>query len=54
MMDYNINLNQENILITGCAGFIGAFLAMDIIKKYPDAKIILTHREQNIYKEYNS
>lgn len=40
MLLTNTELNKNTILITGCAGFIGAFLAMDIIKKYPDAKII--------------
>lgn len=44
----------------GCTGgqhrsvYAAQHLAVHLAEKYPDAKIILTHREQNIYKEYNS
>lgn len=44
----------------GCTGgqhrsvYAAQHLADHLAEKYPDAKIILTHREQNIYKEYNS
>lgn len=43
----------------GCTGgqhrsvYGAQHLAEHLAAKYPDAKIILTHREQNIYKEYN-
>lgn len=44
----------------GCTGgrhrsvFCAQHLAEHLAKKYPDARIILTHREQGIYKEYNT
>ena len=40
MLDYNINLDNKTILLTGAAGFIGANLAMRLIKDAPTARII--------------
>ena len=40
MVDYNIDLSQEKILITGVAGFIGANLAKRLCKEYVDIQII--------------
>ena len=36
----NINLNNKTILITGAAGFVGAYLTLHVADKYPNAKII--------------
>ena len=40
MLNYNINLDNKTILLTGAAGFIGANLAMRLIKDAPTARII--------------
>ena len=40
MLNDNINLENKTILLTGAAGFIGANLAMRLIKDVPSATII--------------
>ena len=40
MLNYNINLDNKTILLTGAAGFIGANLTMRLIKDVPSARII--------------
>lgn len=40
MLPYNINLENKTILLTGAAGFIGANLAMRLLKDIPTARII--------------
>lgn len=40
MLEYNINLTEKRILITGAAGFIGANMAMRLIKDAPSAHIV--------------
>lgn len=40
MLDKNIDLNKKRILVTGAAGFIGANLCMELLKRYEDARIL--------------
>ncbi len=40
MLNENINLDNKTILLTGAAGFIGANLAMRLMKDVPSARII--------------
>lgn len=40
MLPYNINLENKTILLTGAAGFIGANLAMRLLKDVPTTRII--------------
>lgn len=40
MLDKNISLKNKTVLITGVAGFIGANLALDLLKKTDEIKII--------------
>lgn len=40
MLEYNISLTEKKILITGAAGFIGANMAMRLIKDAPSAHIV--------------
>ena len=40
MLKYNINLDNKTILITGIVGFIGANLALQLIKRFNNIKII--------------
>lgn len=35
-----IDLNSKTVLVTGAAGFIGAFLSMELLKRYPDIRIV--------------
>ena len=34
MLEKNIDLNEKTILVTGVAGFIGAYLSKKILEKY--------------------
>lgn len=40
MLKYNINLGNKTILITGIVGFIGANLALQLVKRFNNIKII--------------
>ena len=40
MLDKNIDLNKKRILVTGAAGFIGANLVMELVKRYPGSRIV--------------
>ena len=40
MLKYNVDIESKTILLTGAAGFIGANLAMRLIKDAPSAKIV--------------
>ena len=40
MLDTNVSLNGKTILITGVAGFIGANLALRLLREHPDCRIV--------------
>ena len=40
MLSPNIELNNKRILLTGAAGFIGANLTMELVKRYPGCRIL--------------
>lgn len=40
MLVKNIDLNGKRVLVTGAAGFIGANLVMELIKRYKDIRIV--------------
>ena len=40
MKNYNIDLNEKTILVTGAAGFIGSYLSKRLIKEYQNIKVI--------------
>ena len=56
MLDKNVKLNDRRILVTGAAGFIGANLVMELVKRYPDCKVLGIDNVNNYYdvgiKEY--
>ena len=56
MLDKNIDLSNKRILVTGAAGFIGANLVMELVKRYPGCKILGIDNMNNYYdpwiKEY--
>ncbi len=56
MLKKNIDLAKKRILITGAAGFIGANLVTELVKRYPDCKILGIDNMNNYYdvwiKEY--
>lgn len=40
MLDTNISLEERTVLITGIAGFIGSYLALELLKRYPAIRIV--------------
>jgi nucleoside-diphosphate-sugar epimerase len=56
MLKKNIDLNGKRILVTGAAGFIGAYLVTELVKRYPDCRILGIDNMNNYYdvwiKEY--
>ena len=40
MLSPNIQLNNKTIFITGIAGFIGSYLALDLLKKEQSINIV--------------
>ena len=40
MLDKNVELNGKRILVTGAAGFIGANLVSELVKRFPDCKVM--------------
>ena len=56
MLDKNIKLDNKRILVTGAAGFIGANLVMELVKRYPGCKVMGIDNVNNYYdvgiKEY--
>lgn len=56
MLERNIDLSKKRILVTGAAGFIGANLVMELMKRFSDCKIMGVDNVNNYYdvgiKEY--
>jgi nucleoside-diphosphate-sugar epimerase len=56
MLEKNIDLNGKRILVTGAAGFIGSYLVTELVKRYPDCRILGIDNINNYYdvgiKEY--
>lgn len=56
MLTKNIDLSKKRILITGAAGFIGANLVIELMKRYPECQILGIDNVNNYYdvgiKEY--
>ncbi len=40
MVNFNIDLNDKVVLVTGIAGFIGANLAMRLLEDFPNTKVV--------------
>jgi len=40
MLTSNISLANKNVFITGVAGFIGSYLALELLKRYPTLRIV--------------
>lgn len=40
MLTNNINLNGKTIFITGMAGFIGSYLALELLKREANIRIV--------------
>ncbi len=49
MLDKNIDLDGKRILVTGAAGFIGANLVMELVKRYPGCRILGIDNMNNYY-----
>ena len=56
MLDKNIELNGKRILVTGAAGFIGANLVSELVKRFPECKVLGIDNMNDYYdvwiKEY--
>ena len=56
MLEKNIDLSEKRILVTGAAGFIGANLVMELVKRFPGCRILGIDNMNNYYdpwiKEY--
>lgn len=56
MLDKNIDLSKKRILVTGAAGFIGAGLVTELMKRFPDCLVLGIDNVNNYYdvgiKEY--
>lgn len=40
MLTYNISIINKTVFITGVAGFIGSYLALELLKRYPTLRIV--------------
>lgn len=40
MLKYNIKLENKTVFITGIAGFIGSYLALELLKRNPTIRIV--------------
>ncbi|WP_026520245.1 NAD-dependent epimerase/dehydratase family protein [Butyrivibrio sp. FCS006] len=56
MLKSNIDLNSRRILVTGAAGFIGANLVRELVKRFPECKVMGIDNMNDYYdvwiKEY--
>ena len=56
MLSKNVDLSGKRILVTGAAGFIGANLVCELVKRFPDCKILGVDNVNDYYdpwiKEY--
>ena len=56
MLEKNVVLDKKRILVTGAAGFIGANLVMELMKRFPECKLMGIDNVNNYYdvgiKEY--
>ena len=56
MLDKNVELNGRRILVTGAAGFIGANLVTELVKRFPECKVMGIDNMNDYYdvwiKEY--
>ena len=56
MLDKNVELNGKRILVTGAAGFIGANLVCELVKRFPECKVMGIDNMNDYYdpwiKEY--
>ncbi len=56
MLDKNVDLSKKKILVTGAAGFIGANLVCELMKRYPKCKVLGIDNMNDYYdvwiKEY--
>ena len=56
MLNKNVELNGKRILVTGAAGFIGANLVSELVKRFPECKVMGIDNMNDYYdvwiKEY--
>ncbi len=56
MLDKNVELSGKRILVTGAAGFIGANLVTELVKRFPECKVMGIDNMNDYYdvwiKEY--